>query len=140
MPDELVGQDSAHIAQSERVIRVLQHAPMTAAQDVREVLAPVGANPRDVRVQPGLPAAIAGTSAELEQEFAVTGLPTRSALLFAQTKVQPRLPADILQVGTHPLDVDRRAGDQEDCRDGLVHGSAMLPSVADEPFRRRDNA
>ncbi len=66
MPYELVGEHPAHVAQRERVARVLEHAAVGRAQDVGEVLALVGADLRHVRVQARLPAAVAGTPAELD--------------------------------------------------------------------------
>ena len=44
MADELVGEDAADVPQRERVVGVLQHAAVGRAQDVREVLALVGAH------------------------------------------------------------------------------------------------
>ena len=73
--DELVGEDAADVAQHERVVGVLEHAPVGGAQDVREVLPLVGAHLRDVGVQPRLPAAVAGPPSELDQQLAgVRGL------------------------------------------------------------------
>ena len=47
---------------------------MGRAQDVGEVLALVGADLGDVRVQPRLPAAVAGAAAELDDQLAAVGL------------------------------------------------------------------
>ena len=96
---------------------MLEHAAVGGAQDVREVLALVGADPRDVGVQAGLPAAVAGAAAELDDQLAAVGLAVR----LLQTALQPRLAADIAQVAAHPLEVDRRARDQEDGWTCLVH-------------------
>ncbi len=72
---------------------------------------------RDVRVQARLPAAIAGTAAELDDQLAAVG----GAPGLLQAPRKPRLPADVGQIAAHALDVDRRAGDQEDGGSGLVH-------------------
>ena len=107
---------------------MLQHAAVGAAQDVGEVLALVGAHPRDVRVQARLPAAVAGTAAELDQQLAAVGL----AVGLAAGAAQPRLSADVLQVAAHALEVDRGPGDQEDGGGGLVH-RADDPTCASAP-------
>ena len=70
MPNKLVGENTAHVPQREGVVGVLEHAAVGRAQDVGEVLAPVGAHLRDVRVQARLPAAIAGAPAELDDQLA----------------------------------------------------------------------
>ena len=117
MPDQLVCENTRAVPYRQGVVRVLQHAPVGGAQDVGEVLALVGSHLRDVRVQPGLPAAVARAPAELDEQLAAVGLPRR----LLEPALEPRLPADLLQVAAHPLDVDRGAGDQEDFRGGLVH-------------------
>ncbi len=74
MPNELVGEYTAHVAQHEGVAGVLEHTAVGRAQDVREVLALVGTDLRDVRVQAGLPAAVAGASPELDDQLAPVGI------------------------------------------------------------------
>ena len=75
MADELVGEDAEHVAQSERVVGVLQHAAVAAAQDVREVLAPGRCGSAvTFGFRPGLPAAVAGPPAELDEQFAAVQL------------------------------------------------------------------
>ena len=136
MPDELVGESTADVAQRERVVRVLEHAAVGGAQDVGEVLALVGANLGDVRVQPGLPAAVAGAAPELDEQLAAVGV----AVGLVQAPLQPGLPADVLQVAAHPLDVDRWAGDQEDRGARLVHRAdgCYMPASRASRERPRD--
>ena len=89
--DELVGEHTAHVAQSERPVGVLHHAAVGAAQDVGEVLALVGAHLRDVRIQPRLPAAVASPAAELDDQLTAVGRARRPL----EAALQPRLAANI---------------------------------------------
>ena len=101
---QLMGEHPRHVPQRERVAGVLEHAAVRAAEDVLEVLALVGAHLRDVRVEPGLPAAVAGPPAELHEQLARVGL------ALAQPPVEPGGAADVLQVGAHAVQVsDGRA-------------------------------
>src|ERR1019366_10265031 len=63
------------------------------------------------------PAAIARAPAELDERLAPVELPGR----LGQSSLEPRLSAHVTQVGAHAVDVDRRTGDEEDCRSRLVH-------------------
>src|SRR5438270_441647 len=56
------------------VVRVLEHAAVRRAEDVREVLPLVGPHLRHVGVQARLPAAVAGATTELDQQLAAVGL------------------------------------------------------------------
>jgi thymidylate synthase (FAD) len=48
---------------------VLEHAAVGAAQDVLEVGAAIGSHARNVHVETGLPAAIAGAATELDEQL-----------------------------------------------------------------------
>ena len=50
---QFVREDPRDVAQRERVAGVLEHAAVGAAQDVLEVLAPIGAHARHVALSPG---------------------------------------------------------------------------------------
>src|ERR1700730_336725 len=136
-----MGKYSRSIPNGERVVCMLQHAAVRAAEDVGEVFALVGAHLADVGIQARLPAAVAGAPAELDQQLAAidrrpgataclgaTACPGATAgaalpLGLAQAALQPRLPADVPQVAAHPLQVDRGAGDEVDGGAGGVHGA-----------------
>src|ERR1700722_4209218 len=122
MPDELVGERAAHVAQREGVAGVLEHDAVAAAQDVGEVLALVAAHARDIRVQSGLPTAVAGASGELDEQFGgVEGLGRGRRGRLLQAALQPGLPADVPQVAAHPVQIDRGTRDQEYAGSRLVH-------------------
>ncbi len=92
MPNELVREHAADVAQRQGVVGVLEHAAVRRAQDVGEVLALVGADLGHVRVQARLPAAVAGAPAELDEQLAAVGLPSASlqAPLAARTRRRRR--------------------------------------------------
>src|SRR3954453_9743922 len=110
-------ENTRTVSYCQGVVRVLQHAPMCRAQDVGEVLALVGPDLGHVRVEPRLPAAVAGAASELDEQLAAIGC----AIGLAEAALQPRLAADVSQVAAHAIHVDRRAGDQEDLWGCLVH-------------------
>ena len=104
---------------------MLEHAAVLGPEDVGEVLGLVGADAADVGVQAGLPAAVAEPPAELDQRLAGIGIP--ASLLGAA--IQPRLPADALEIPAHALEVERRPGDQEDLRGGLAQWFLAHPCI-----------
>jgi oligoendopeptidase F len=116
VPHQLVGQHARAVAQGEGVVGVLEHAAVSAAQDVGEVFALVGPDPRDVGVQARLPAAVAGPPGELDQHLAGVRL-----LALLGPHCQPRFAANVSQVGREPFEVERGARDQEYRGSGLVH-------------------
>src|SRR3984957_16948814 len=101
MSHKLMRKDATHVAKRKRPVGVLQHAAVGAAQDVVEVLALVGAHAGHVGVESGLPAAVAGPAAKLDDPLAAVG---RSIGLL-QAALEPRLAADVAQVAAHPLDL-----------------------------------
>ena len=130
MPDEFMGQNAAHVPQRERVARVLQNAPVSRPQDVFEVLALIGPDASDVRVEPRFPAAVAEAACELDQRLGrVDGL---AAGDLANAPLDPRLAAHGLEVGAHPVEVERRPSYEEDLGLGLVQlGTVCRPGGLD---------
>src|SRR5581483_7653696 len=114
---QLVREDARDVAERERVVRVLEHAAVRAAEDVLEVLALVGAHPRDVRVEPGLPASVTGPAAELYEQLACV----RGAPALFEAPVEPRFAADVGEVGPDAVDVQRRPGEEMDGWSRLTH-------------------
>jgi hypothetical protein len=57
------------------------------------------------------------SAAELDDQLAAVGL----SIGFPKPALEPRLSADVAQIGTQPVDVDRRAGEQEYLGTGRVH-------------------
>ena len=72
---------------------MLEHAAVRRAQDVREVLALVGAHLRDVRVQARLPAAVARAPAELDDQLAAVRRRRRPPPGAAPARTRRRHPA-----------------------------------------------
>ena len=127
---QLVGEDARDAAKGERVVGVLEHAAVEAAQQVAEVLLLVRADLGDVRVQARLPAAVAGAAGELDQQLGGVGL-RRPISSRRPSSHEP--PAHVVEVPADALEVERGTGDQEDGRSGLAHGSGASIGV----FERR---
>src|SRR3954454_692887 len=97
---------------------MLEHAPVEAAEQVAHVLALVPADPRHVRVEARLPAAIAGAARELDPQLARgRGSAGRAFAVFArfpEPRIEPRGSADVLEIGPHAVQVQRGTRDQMD--------------------------
>ncbi len=96
---------------------------------------------RDVGVQTGLPAAVAGPPAELDEQLAAVQLGVGLVQPLRRARTRRRRS----EVSAHALDVDRRAGDEEDCRSVSCIGRTMLGRLPDaveraDPARRLPGA
>src|SRR6516162_241585 len=124
VPDHLVGEDTADVMQHEREADVLEHRPVAAAQDVFQVLDLIFADPADVRVQAGLPGAVAHLAGELGEVLRVV------VELIAVQSLQPAVPADLAQVGGYRLVVDLGPRDQEHFGLNVAHTRHPTPWLA----------
>src|SRR6266566_6714406 len=116
MAHDFMSKHTRHVVQHERETDMFQHRPVLLLQDVLQVYLLIVAYLAHVRVEAGLPGAVANFAGELGE---ILGLE-----LAAVDPLQPALAAHLAQVGGHRLVVDLRPGDQESLGLHAPHGTA----------------
>src|SRR5215470_14804570 len=122
MTNDFMCEDTRYVVQHEREADVLEHRAVLLLQDVLQVHVLVVTDLADVRVETGLPGAVAHLAGELGE---VLGLE-----LAAVDPLQPALAAHFPQVGSHRVVVDLRPGDQENLGLHAPHGTAHYSGSA----------